>query len=75
MTDTSHSLELRKLSNDYYHNHIGFDEYRMQRRLILDRIDREMNGKSAPETAPDDADKNSKFMQTIGFMRNTDIDP
>lgn len=74
MTDTSHSLELRNLSNDYYNNLIGFDEYRIQRRLILDRVDLEMNGKSTPETAPVDADENSKFMQTIGFMRNADID-
>ena len=67
-------FELRNLSNDYYHNHIGFDEYRIQRRLILDKIDQEMNGKTLPEQSRDDAQQDSIFMQTIGFMKNADLD-
>lgn len=74
MIDTSYALELRNLSNDYYHNHIGFDEYRMQRRLILDKIDREMNGGTLPEKSREDAQQDSMFMQTIGFIKNGDID-
>ena len=44
MNDTNHSFELRRLSSDYYHSHINFDEYRIQRKIILDKIDQELNG-------------------------------
>lgn len=74
MTETSYSLELRNLSNDYYHNHIGFDEYRIQRKLILDKIDEEMNGRAVPDKPENDPERDSIFMQTIGFMKNADID-
>lgn len=72
MSEASYSLMLRNLSSDYYHNHIGFDEYRSQRKIILDKIDRELNG---TQSAGDEEDSiNPLFMQTIGFFKNTDID-
>lgn len=74
MTESSYSQTLRNLSNDYYRNHIGFEEYRIQRKLILDKIDQEMNGKTVFDQAQDDPGKDSIFMQTIGFMKNADID-
>lgn len=74
MTESSYSQELRNLSNDYYRNHIGFEEYRIQRKLILDKIDQEMNGNTVFDQVQDDPEKDSIFMQTIGFMKNADID-
>ena len=75
MSEASYSLMLRNLSSDYYHNHIGFDEYRSQRKIILDKIDRELNGaQSADDEEEDVSDVNPLFMQTIGFFKNTDID-
>jgi len=45
MSDTSYSAMLRKLSKKYYQSHIGFDEYRFQRKIILDKIDEVFNGR------------------------------
>lgn len=74
MSETSYSILLRNLSNDYYHNHIGFDDYRVQRKIILDKIDEDFNGQSVAEVVQQETEKTSLFMQTISFFRNTDID-
>jgi len=75
MSEASYSLMLRNLSSDYYHNHIGFVEYRAQRKILLDKIYKEMNG---TEAVDHDATKTSEvspvFMQTIGFLKNKDIE-
>lgn len=34
---------LRKLSNDYYQKNIGIEEYRDQRKILLDKIDAQFN--------------------------------
>jgi len=44
MSELSISEQLRELSKNYYQNHIRFDEYRVQRRALLSRIDAEFNG-------------------------------
>jgi len=65
---------LRNLSNDYYYNHIGFEDYRVQRKIILDKIDEEFNGRQPEELESEADEKTSIFMQTISFFKNTDVD-
>lgn len=74
MSEASYSLILRNLSSDYYHNHIGFDEYRTQRKIVLDKIDKELNGIEAADHEVEDNQVPPIFMQTIGFFKNTDIE-
>jgi len=82
MSDISYSTKLRNLSKDYYQNHIKFDDYRSQRKVIIDKIDEEFNGykiqdivdtnlnNNEPETSGD----KSVFMKTIAFFKNNDVD-
>ncbi|NNE63784.1 MAG: hypothetical protein HKN34_06865 [Gammaproteobacteria bacterium] len=74
MSEASYSLMLRNLSNDFYHNHIDFDEYRAQRKIILDKIDKELNGRDAAESEGEDELSSSAFMQTVSFYNSTEID-
>lgn len=74
MSEASYSLMLRNLSSDYYHNLIGFAEYRNQRKKILDKIDKELNGKETADDDTVDDEVTPVFMQTIGFFQNTDIE-
>jgi hypothetical protein len=74
MDDKSISAVLRDLSRDYYQNLIGFDEYRLQRKVILDNIDLKMNGKQKKDEVEEDDAKSSLFMQTITFLQNQDND-
>ena len=82
MSDISYSAKLRDLSKDYYQNHIRLDEYRSQRKLIIDKIDEEFNGRktetyqldtTATNTEQKD-DDSSVFMKTIAFFKNSDVD-
>jgi hypothetical protein len=82
----SYSELLRNLSKDYYQNHIGFDEYRLQRKVLLDKIDIEFNGNksieiSTQEVTIDMADgtvevteDTSMYMKTVAFFKNKDVD-
>ncbi len=72
MSDASYSILLCNLSCDYYHNHIGFEEYRARRRIILDKVDQEMNGADPKDTSREDAGLASAFMRTVGFHKNID---
>jgi hypothetical protein len=72
MDDKGISAVLRDLSIDYYQNHIGFEDYRRQRKEILDNIDLQMNGIKAKGDTGEEDEKNSLFMQTITFLRNQD---
>lgn len=74
MTGTSFSAMLRNLSKEYYQSHIGFDEYRAQRKIILDKIDEEFNGRKSLEQATDKSEDSSLFMSTIAFFKGSDID-
>jgi hypothetical protein len=44
VTEANYVLVLRKLSSAYYQNRIGFAEYRIQRKKLLDKIDAKFNG-------------------------------
>lgn len=77
MSEKSYSQMLRNLANEYYEDHIGFEEYRAQRKTIIDRIDEEFNGTAASPGQSDgvsdaEDDKASLFMQTVSFFRNRD---
>lgn len=82
MSDISYSAKLRELSKDYYQNHIRLDEYRSQRKLIIDTIDEEFNGRRIEGNPLDtnvtytdqSADDSSVFMKTIAFFKNSDVD-
>ena len=82
MPDISYSAKLRDLSKDYYQNHIKFDEYRSQRKIIIDKIDEEFNGYK-PQNIEDNnlnedelekTGESSVFMKTIAFFKNNDVD-
>lgn len=76
MSDISYSEQLRNLSKDYYQNHIRFSEYRSQRKVIIDIIDEEFNGRKAKiaEAEIETGNESSVFMDTIAFFKNTDVD-
>lgn len=74
MIETSYALMLRNLSNDYYQNKIGFEEYRGQRKIILDKIDAEFNASQANLEVAVNQDRQAKFMQTISFYQNSDVE-
>ena len=82
MSEVSYSAKLRALSKDYYQNHLRFDEYRAQRKLVIDKIDEEFNGQKAQFTqtpatesqAEENATQSSVFMKTIAFFKNNDVD-
>ncbi|VAW59514.1 hypothetical protein MNBD_GAMMA08-839 [hydrothermal vent metagenome] len=81
MSDISYSAKLRELSKDYYQNHLRLDEYRAQRKEIIDKIDEEFNGRKT-EVVEDITQKQEKktleessvFMKTIAFFKNNDVD-
>ena len=73
MTDTAYSTRLRKLSKDYFQTHIGFDDYRAQRKIVLDEIDAEFNGRR--QTDEDSVDQEQAgFMRTIAFFKDGDVE-
>jgi len=79
MSDISYSAKLRDLSKEYYQNHIRLEEYRSLRKVVLDRIDEEFNGRKAEESSSEESDNksvddSSVFMKTIAFFKNNDVD-
>jgi len=74
MSDISYSAKLRELSKDYYQNHIQLSEYRLQRKIILDKIDEEFNGQKTVAPENEVVDDQSIFMSTIAFFKNNDVD-
>ena len=78
MSDISYSAKLRDLSKEYYQNHIRLDEYRSQRKIIIDKIDEEFNGRKMDEMMDEpeveDTSQSSVFMKTIAFFKNNDVD-
>ena len=81
MSDLSYSAMLRNLAADYYYQRLSRDDYRAQRRQLLQKIDEEFNGQknfnmedeAEPALQDDDADQ-SIFMKTIAFFKNRDLD-
>jgi hypothetical protein len=68
MNSESYSEMLRQLSKEYYQSHIGFAEYREQRKVILDAIDTEYNGVSG-EPSVNDSDDASLLSKALGFFK------
>lgn len=73
MSESSYSTILRNLSKEYSQKHIGFEEYRARRKIILDKIDKEFNGRKLSEAEADRLDDPSDFMKTIAFFKDTEI--
>lgn len=74
MSETSFSAMLRRLSKEYYQSHIGFEEYRAQRKSILDKIDEELNGRRSYDSLKGESNDSSHLMSTVAFFKNTDVD-
>ena len=74
MSDESFPAMLRNLSKAYYQNRIGFEEYRNQGKIILNKIDEEFNGHNLTYVQKDHTEDSSILMKTIAFFKNTDID-
>ncbi len=73
MSDISYSKALRNLSKDYYQNHLGFEDYRAQRKTVLDMIDEEFNGRKMNDEEEAKIEGSSILMKTIAFFKNNDI--
>ncbi|HEY9052477.1 MAG TPA: hypothetical protein VIQ03_13080 [Gammaproteobacteria bacterium] len=75
MNDLSYSTMVRNLSRDYYNQIISKEDYRNQRRILLDKIDEEYNGRKIikPEQEDNENDQ-SFFMKTVAFFKNKDLD-
>ncbi len=56
MNKTSYPELLRKLSNAYYQNHIGIEEYRIQRKKLLDKIDSQFNAEQPKASRTENQD-------------------
>lgn len=78
MSDISYSAKLRDLSKEFYQNHIRLDEYRSQRKIIIDKIDEEFNGRKTDDMMDEPevggTSQSSVFMKTIAFFKNNDVD-
>ena len=74
MSDTNYSAMLHSLSKEYYQNHIGFEDYRVQRKIILDKIDEEFNGRKPHHIQAEESQQSSLSMDTIAFFKGTDIE-
>jgi hypothetical protein len=74
MNETSFSEMLRRLSNDYYENIIGFDEYRSKRKNILDKIDREINGRTVNAQQASDSSGSSRATNSNASFVKPDFD-
>ena len=72
MNDGSLSEQLRHLASDYYHQRISFEQYRAQRKIILNKIDEEFNGLHLNEAQADNSGSSSFFTRTIEFFKKTD---
>lgn len=71
MSDTSFSEKLHNLSKQYYQSHIGHEEYRALRKVILDEIDKEFNGHKQQETQMSRAESTPDFMSTVVYFNDT----
>ncbi|HED35864.1 MAG TPA: hypothetical protein ENJ08_16845 [Gammaproteobacteria bacterium] len=80
MINNDYVIKIRELSSDYYQNQIALDAYRAERKVLLDKIDEECNGrKSVEEVDGSGADEatevvkeSSILMKTIAFFKNNE---
>ena len=59
------SVEIRELADEYYNHHIGFQEYREQRKKLIDEIDEEMNNDSINSAQDEDDSGGAKILNRI----------
>lgn len=48
-----YSEQLRQILDDYYHNQISLEDYRAQRKFVLDSIEHELAGADSDEDRKD----------------------
>ena len=70
----NYSTMLRSLSKKYYQNYIDFEEYRSQRKVILDNIDQEFNAHISDDLQVDKAEQSSLSMNIFTLFKGNDID-
>jgi len=82
MINNDYVIKIRELSSDYYQNHIDFDAYRAERKVLLDKIDEECNGRkpdedtdeSSADEVPATTEESSILMKTIAFFKNNETE-
>lgn len=72
MSDLPCSEKLRCLSDDYYNQRITQEEYRSQRKIILDDLDAKFNPIKT-ESSDDPAEK-SMLSKAISFFKKDDVE-
>jgi len=81
--DNNYSIKLRALSKEYYQNRLEITEYRAKRKVILNKLDKELNGVGKEKHIPQSSEKlnarkasfdeTSIIMKTIAFFKNNHI--
>lgn len=74
MNLSEYSIRLRELSDDYANQRIMLDEYRLQRKAILDKIDEIVNGQTAVAEEQSEQDQGKEKLtgildKVIGVLR------
>lgn len=69
MSDSSYSEQIQGLSDDYYNSRINLDEYRARRKVLLDELDKEINGVRIDESEDDGED--GLLGRVVGFIKNS----
>jgi hypothetical protein len=69
-----YSTMLRSLSKKYYQNYIGFEEYRSQRKVILDKIDQQFNAHKLDDLQADESEQLSLSMNIFTLFKGNDIE-
>ena len=80
VNDNNYSIKLRALSKEYYQNRLEVAEYRARRKIILNKLDKELNGTGREKCIPQGSEKlntqkntfdeTSIIMKTIAFFKN-----
>jgi len=68
--EQSFSTALRNLAWEYYNHRLEFQDYRAQRRRMLDEIDREYNGADDQTNTGDPESSDPVSMGTVIFSVN-----
>ncbi|MDH5180997.1 MAG: hypothetical protein OEZ39_13050 [Gammaproteobacteria bacterium] len=69
MSNFSYAEQLQGLSDDYYNCRIELDEYRTRRKMLLDELDREINGVIIE--APESSSGERLLDRVVGFIRKS----
>ena len=75
MSDLRESAQLRELVTDYYNQLISFEEYRVQRKVIFDIIDEDINGVISSMDNDDEVRKDSSLLhKAISFFKKNEME-